>query len=324
MNRLMRKVFLWFARNPWMRERLPAAAVHAEGGARSCPARRSTTPSGSWPPSLQLGIGTMYTKLGENIADASQAQAVADHYLELLARIKASGIDGEISVKPTQLGLDLDEDMCLGHLRTLAAAAEAQGSYLWIDMEDSSYVDRTLDLYQRLRSTHARTGICLQAYLKRTAKDVERLLPLGPAIRLVKGAYDEPAAVAFRSSKEVDANYLGLAVTLVRESRTRPVRLGLGTHDVDLIEQIASHAGAAGVPKDGFEVEMLYGIRAKEQQPARARRLQGAGAHRLRRRVVPVVHAPARRAPGQRAVRAAPAAPRLTAGRQLPCLNRSE
>ena len=92
----------------------------------------------------------MYTRLGENIADPAQAQAVADHYLELLARIKAAEVDGEISVKPTQLGLDLDEDMCLGHLRTLAAAAEAQGSYLWIDMEDSSYVDRTLDLYQRL------------------------------------------------------------------------------------------------------------------------------------------------------------------------------
>ena len=97
----------------------------------------------------------MYTKLGENISEASQAQEVADHYLELLTRIQAAEIRGEISVKPTQLGLDIDEDMCLGHLRALAAAAEAQGSYLWIDMEDSGYVDRTLDLYQRLRSTHA-------------------------------------------------------------------------------------------------------------------------------------------------------------------------
>ena len=127
----------------------------------------------------------------------------------------------------------------------------------------------------------------------------------------MKGAYDEPAAVAFRSSKEVDANYVGLAVTLARESRARPIRLGLGTHDVELIEQIASHAGAAGVPKDGFEVEMLYGIRAKEQYRLATRGLQGAGADRLRRRVVPVVHAPAGRAPGERAVRAPPAAPRL-------------
>jgi proline dehydrogenase len=95
---------------------------------------------------------------------------------------------------------------------------------------------------------------------------VERLLPLGPAIRLVKGAYDEPAAVAFRSKKEVDANFLGLAVTLARESRSRPIRLGLGTHDVTLIEQVASHAAAAGIGRDRFEVQMLYGIRAGEQR----------------------------------------------------------
>jgi proline dehydrogenase len=213
-----------------------------------------------------LGIGTIYTKLGEAITDPAGAQAVSTHYLRLLEQLKAAEIDGELSVKPTQLGLDIDEDLCFGHLRHLAAAAEAQGSYLWIDMEDSSYVDRTLDLYQRLRASHGNTGICLQAYLRRTARDIERLLPLGPAIRLVKGAYDEPKDVAFKSKKEVDANYLGLAVTMLRESRTRSMRVGLGTHDVDLIEQIAVHAAAAGVSRDAFEVQMLYGIRAKEQR----------------------------------------------------------
>ncbi len=265
MNCLLRKVFLAFARNPWMRERLPTLPFMQKAVRRFMPGDTIEDALGVAADLQAAGIGTMYTRLGENIADAAQAQAVTDHYLEVLDRIQAAGIDGEISVKPTQLGLDIDEDMCLGHLRTLSAAAEAVGSYLWIDMEDSSYVDRTLDLYQRLRSTHARTGICLQAYLRRTARDVERLLPLAPAVRLVKGAYDEPAKVAFRSRKEVDANYVGLAVTLARESRTRPIRLGLGTHDVELIEQIAAHAGAAGVPKDGFEVEMLYGIRTKEQ-----------------------------------------------------------
>jgi proline dehydrogenase len=197
---------------------------------------------------------------------------VADHYLDLLSRIEAAGIHGEISVKLTQLGLDVDEDACFSHLRTLAAAATEHGSYLWIDMEDSSYVDRTLDLYQRLRASQPRTGVCLQAYLRRTAKDLERLLPLDPAIRLVKGAYDEPSSIAFRSKREVDANYLGLAVTLARESRTRSIRFGLGTHDVALIEQIASHAAAAGVAREAFEVQMLYGIRAREQ-----RRLARAG-----------------------------------------------
>jgi proline dehydrogenase len=265
-NGLLRKVLLWAALNSWLGERLPNMPFMRKAVGRFMPGEEIADALGAAVDLQVLGIGTLYTKLGEAITDPAGAQAVATHYLGLLEQLKAAEIDGELSVKPTQLGLDIDEDLCFGHLRHLAAAAEAQGSYLWIDMEDSSYVDRTLDLYQRLRASHGSTGVCLQAYLRRTAKDIERLLPLGPAIRLVKGAYDEPKDVAFKSKKEVDANYLGLAVTMLRESRTRSMRVGLGTHDVDLIEQIAVHAAAAGVSKDAFEVQMLYGIRAKEQR----------------------------------------------------------
>jgi proline dehydrogenase len=265
-NGLLRKVLLWAALNPWLGERLPNLPFMRKAVHRFMPGEEIADALGAAVDLQVLGIGTLYTKLGEAITDPAGAQAVATHYMGLLEQLKAAEIDGELSVKPTQLGLDIDEDLCFGHLRHLAAAAEAQGSYLWIDMEDSSYVDRTLDLYQRLRASHGNTGICLQAYLRRTARDIERLLPLSPAIRLVKGAYDEPRDVAFKSKKEVDANYLGLAVTLLRESRTRSMRVGLGTHDVDLIEQIAVHAAAAGVAKDAFEVQMLYGIRAKEQR----------------------------------------------------------
>lgn len=265
-NGLLRKVLLWAALNPSLAERLPNLPFMRKAVGRFMPGEEIADALGAAVDLQVLGIGTLYTRLGEAITDPSGAQAVATHYMGLLEQLKAAEIDGELSVKPTQLGLDIDEDLCFGHLRHLAAAAEAQGSYLWIDMEDSSYVDRTLDLYQRLRASHGSTGVCLQAYLRRTAKDIERLLPLGPAIRLVKGAYDEPKDVAFKSKKEVDANYLGLAVTMLRESRTRSMRVGLGTHDVDLIEQIAVHAAAAGVSKDAFEVQMLYGIRAKEQR----------------------------------------------------------
>lgn len=265
-NGILRKVLLWAALNPWLGRRLPNLPFMRKAVGRFMPGEEIADALGAAVDLQVLGIGTLYTKLGEAITDPAGAQAVATHYMGLLGQLKAAEIDGELSVKPTQLGLDIDEDLCFGHLRHLAAAAEAQGSYLWIDMEDSSYVDRTLDLYQRLRASHGNTGICLQAYLRRTAKDIERLLPLGPAIRLVKGAYDEPKDVAFKSKREVDANYLGLAVTMLRESRTRSMRVGLGTHDVDLIEQIAVHAAAAGVSKDAFEVQMLYGIRAKEQR----------------------------------------------------------
>ena len=263
---LLRKVLLWAALNPWLGERLPKLPFMRKAVHRFMPGEEIADALGAAVDLRVLGIGTLYTKLGEAITDPAGAQAVATHYMGLLEQLKAAEIDGELSVKPTQLGLDIDEDLCFGHLRHLAAAADAQGSDLWIDMEDSSYVDRTLDLYQRLRASHGNTGICLQAYLRRTARDIERLLPLGPAIRLVKGAYDEPRDVAFKSRKEVDANYLGLAVTMLRESRTRSMRVGLGTHDVDLIEQIAVHAAASGVSRDAFEVQMLYGIRAKEQR----------------------------------------------------------
>lgn len=272
-NRLLRRALLWAARDAWLGERLPNLPFMRRAVHRFMPGEEIADALGAAADLQQRGIGTLYTKLGEAITDPAGAQAVADHYLELLAAIRVAGIDGEISVKPTQLGLDIDEDLCLGHLHTLAAAAGAQGSYLWIDMEDSAYVDRTLDCYLRLRASYANTGICLQAYLRRTAKDVERLLSIAPAVRLVKGAYDEPAQVAFRSRSEVDANFLALAVTMLRESRSRPgMRVGLGTHDVELIEQVAVHAAAAGISKRAFEVQMLYGIRAREQ-----RRLAGSG-----------------------------------------------
>jgi proline dehydrogenase len=216
-------------------------------------------------PLQAAGIGTMYTRLGENLEDLAAADEVAAHYLTVIDRIVAAGIDGEISVKPTQLGLDLDPDACFGHLVRVAEHAAAAGSYLWIDMEGSAYVEATIALYERLRAVQPRTGICLQAYLRRTAGDIERLRPLDPAIRLVKGAYDEKASIAYRDRREVDTNYVGLAVAFLLDGRGRPTRLGLGTHDVALIEQIAAQVRPSGIGRDGFEVEMLYGIRADQQ-----------------------------------------------------------
>ncbi len=174
------------------------------------------------------GIGTIYTRLGENLENLAAADEVATHYIEAMDKIVAAGITGELSVKPTQLGLDHDPDVCLAHLVRIAEHAAAAGSYLWIDMEGSAYVDATIELYEKLRATHPRTGICLQAYLRRTAADFERLRPLDPAIRLVKGAYDEKESIAYRSRSSVDASYVGLAVRFLLDGRDRPIRLGLG------------------------------------------------------------------------------------------------
>jgi proline dehydrogenase len=261
----MRRVFLWAARNRWLKERLPRLGFMRRAVRRFMPGETMESALAAAEPLQAVGIATMYTRLGENLESLAEADEVVAHYIELIDRITASGIDGEVSVKPTQLGLDEDPDVCLAHLVRIAEHAAAVGSYLWIDMEGSVYTDATIELYERLRAAQPKTGICLQSYLRRTTDDITRLLPLDPAIRLVKGAYDEPESIAYRDKRAVDSNYAALAVRFLLEGRDRPIRLGLGTHDVGLIEQIAAMVGPAGIDRDGFEVEMLYGIRTSEQ-----------------------------------------------------------
>jgi proline dehydrogenase len=261
----MRRVFLWAARNRWLKERLPRLRFMKRAVRRFMPGETLEDALAAALPLQAAGIGTMYTRLGENLENLAQADAVAAHYIEAVDKIVAAGITGEISVKPTQLGLDHDADACLAHLVRIGEHAAAADSYLWIDMEGSDYVEATISLYERLRAVQPRTGICLQAYLRRTAADFERLRPLDPAIRLVKGAYDEKESIAYTSRRSVDSNYVGLAVRFLLDGRGRPIRLGLGTHDVALIEQIAEQVGAAGIARDAFEVEMLYGIRTDQQ-----------------------------------------------------------
>ena len=194
----MRTILLWMARNPWMKEHLPRLWFARRAVRRFMPGERVEDALEAAEQFRPLGIALLFTNLGENLERAEQANAVADHYHDLLAKIMARGLDAEISVKPTQLGLDLDADATLVHLQSLAThAADARGS-LWLDMEGSAYTQATIDLYRALKADHPAVGICLQAYLKRTPADVTELMPVQPQIRLVKGAYDEPAEIAYR------------------------------------------------------------------------------------------------------------------------------
>jgi proline dehydrogenase len=214
------------------------------------------------------GIQAVFTRLGENVKDLSEADAVARHYLEGIDRIAELKLACEPSIKPTQLGLDIDRELAFTHLRALAARTQATGNYLWIDMEQSPYVDVTLDLTRRLRSEFPGVGVCLQAYLFRTRQDLEDMTSRGIGVRLVKGAYNEPAAVAFPKKSDVDANYLALAqVMLGPGARGAGSRAVFGTHDLPLIEAIRRHAQATGVRPAEYEFHMLYGI----QKPAQLR-----------------------------------------------------
>jgi proline dehydrogenase len=210
------------------------------------------------------GRGLIFTQLGEAITSADGAIAVRDHYLGFFDQIRAMELPAQVSVKPTQLGLDISFDECERNLLALAAKAEQTGSALWLDMEDSSYVDRTLQLYAALRKRHAATGVALQAYLRRTPEDLSRLMPLKPMIRLVKGAYDEPAKVAFPRKSDTDRAYYELASQMVDGAlMCSPV---FGTHDLALIERIAERARATGVGKSTYQIHMLYGIRDSAQR----------------------------------------------------------
>ena len=261
----MRNLLLWMARNRFLKRWLPRIWFVRRATRRFMPGETVEEALDAAEFFRPHQIGILFTQLGENLADLSEAQAVADHYHGLLDKIAARGLDGEISVKPTQLGLDLDRDASLRHLASLAEHAARAGGLLWLDMEGSAYTEPTLDLYRSLKEAHDNIGICLQAYLRRTPADVHALIPLKPAIRLVKGAYDEPAAIAFRRRAEVNAAYQSLCVLMLPYAARGELRLGMGTHDTDLIARIAAHAAGVGIGKDAFEVEMLYGIRQSEQ-----------------------------------------------------------
>jgi proline dehydrogenase len=261
----MRHLLLWMARNRLLKRWLPRIWFVRRAVRRFMPGETVEEALDAAEFFRPRGIGILFTQLGENLTQLAEAEAVSAHYHDLLDKIAARGLDAEISVKPTQLGLDLDRDAALRLLSGLAEHAGERDGLLWLDMEGSAYTDATIDLYRSLKESHPNIGICLQAYLRRTAADVHALLPLKPAIRLVKGAYAEPASIAFHRRDEVSAAYQSLCVLMLPHAATGELRLGLGTHDTVLIERVAAHAAAAGLGKDAFEVEMLYGIRQREQ-----------------------------------------------------------
>jgi proline dehydrogenase len=261
----MRPLLLWMARNRFLKRWLPRIWFVRRAVRRFMPGETVEEALDAAEFFRPRGIGILFTQLGENLTQLAEAEAVSAHYHDLLDKIAARGLDAEISVKPTQLGLDLDRDAALRLLSGLAEHAGERDGLLWLDMEGSAYTDATIDLYRSLKESHPNIGICLQAYLRRTPADVHALLPLKPAIRLVKGAYAEPASIAFHRRDEVSAAYQSLCVLMLPHAATGELRLGLGTHDTVLIERVAAHAAAAGLGKDAFEVEMLYGIRQREQ-----------------------------------------------------------
>jgi proline dehydrogenase len=213
------------------------------------------------------GIGGILDLLGEGVVDSSGVEAAVENYLAAIKRINETGLDTTISVKPSQLGITFDKGVALDHLRRLAAEAEAVGSRVEIDMEQSDLASDTLDLYRTLHADFPELRLAIQAYLRRTPVDLQLMASLRPRVRLVKGAYAEPETLAFQKKKEVDAQYAFL-IDWLFEQGSDP---GIATHDDKLIDRAMSAATRTGTGKEGFEIQMLYGIR-RDLQEALARK----------------------------------------------------
>ncbi len=263
----MREVLLRASRSEWLERELGRRGFTRRAVRRFLPGEELSAALEAAGALKAMGIGSILTLLGENVSSAEEAEGVVEHYLGVLGRVGELGYDADISVKPTQLGIDLGLDATVERYRRLVGRAAELGRLVAIDMEDSSYVERTIELYRRLRADHDNAVICLQAYLYRTAGDLAALLELRPRVRLVKGAYREPREIAYHRKRDVDANYLRLAEALMDAAADGAgVQAFFGTHDARLIGEIIERAGRRRLSRDAFEFQMLYGI----QRPLQA------------------------------------------------------
>ena len=212
------------------------------------------------------GLGSVITNLGERVTTRGEAAAVREHYLGALDAIHARSLPTQLSVKLTHLGLDAGRDACTADVAKLAAHAATLGSFVWIDMEESHYVDATLGVFREIRASHSNVGLCLQAYLHRTPMDIETLLALQPSIRLVKGAYREPAARALARRHDIDAAYLSLGRRLLDQASRGHGLPVFGTHDLRLVEALRMHASGRRLPPGSYQIHMLYGIATAAQR----------------------------------------------------------
>jgi len=262
---MMRAVFLACSQNRWLRERAPRYSFVRRAVSRFMPGETLDDALAAAQKLEHSSMGTLFTLLGENVTEPAEATQVTEHYIGALEQIRNRGLGTELSVKLTQLGLDLGKELCFGNLKRILEEA-GETSVVWIDMEASSYVDVTLEMFRRARQENRKVGICLQAYLRRTEQDLVSLIPLGPALRLVKGAYLEPPDRAFPKKQDVDENYLRLSKRMLSpEARAAGLRAAFATHDLRLIRRIIDYSTAQEIGKQSYEFQMLYGVQRGEQ-----------------------------------------------------------
>jgi len=203
------------------------------------------------------GMTATFDRLGENVGSRDEALQAVQAYLEILGKIEENQIQSNISLKLTELGLDISEDFCFENLKKIVAKADQLNNFIRIDMEGSPYTERTLRIFKRLSSHYKNVGVVIQSYLRRSEKDVEDLIEMKARVRLCKGAYKEPAEIAFAKKREVDENYVKLMKRLLLAGNYP----GIATHDLKIMNEAKHFVAEKKIANSQFEFQMLYGIR---------------------------------------------------------------
>lgn len=264
---ISRSILLWASENSWMRSHVPNWKFVITAVKKFMPGESVEDALNAAKKFQDDSIPTVFTRLGENIKDLAEGEVVRAHYLELIDKIAERKLDIEISLKLTQLGFDISFDETYIRFKTIALRAkEKLGNDVWIDMEGSAYTESTVEFYKKIKSEIDNVGLCVQAYLFRTEKDLENLFSVNPKIRLVKGAYKEPADIAFAKKEDVDKNYLHLSKMLMKAVYEKNIRVAFATHDGILCEQLIKECKHYSVNRDKFEFQMLYGIKPYVQK----------------------------------------------------------
>lgn len=212
------------------------------------------------------GRNVSLNHLGENVISEAAAREVCASYLHMVEELHAKSLNGNISIKLTQLGLDFNKELCRSMAREIAARAAALHRTIEMDMEGSAYTDVTLDIFESVQRELGNCGLAVQAYLYRTEKDLQRLAPIKPKIRLVKGAYREPKKIAMQSKPEVDANFKKLSTLLLEGAQQGAFFPALASHDPAMIAHGQMEAARLKLNKNQYEFQMIYGIRRDLQE----------------------------------------------------------
>jgi proline dehydrogenase len=216
------------------------------------------------------GRNVSLNHLGENVTTEAAAREVCDGYIHMIEELHSKNLSGNISIKLTQLGLDINKELCRSMAHEIAARAAALGRTIEMDMEGTKYTDVTLDIFEGVQGELGNCGLAVQAYLYRTENDLKRLAPIKPKIRLVKGAYREPKNLAYQKKSEVDGNFKKLSTLLLEGAARGSFLPAFGTHDPFMVAHAQAEAARLSLPKNKYEFQMIYGIRRDLQEQVHA------------------------------------------------------